>query len=100
MRQSPSRKEISNADVVMSIEALERLSRANRSRATGAQMSRMRNNTFGGNLALWLVRAGKHGQFEQMFLQQNRVYLTWDSLNVDLGSLTSRDALLNDLRQS
>ena len=29
-------------------------------------------------MAIWLIRAGKHGEYEQKFLQENRVYVTWD----------------------
>jgi len=29
-------------------------------------------------MATWLIRAGGHGEYEQKFLQENRVYVTWD----------------------
>jgi restriction system protein len=35
-------------------------------------------------MATWLIRAGKHGEYEQKFLQENRVYVTWDKLDEDL----------------
>lgn len=39
-------------------------------------------------MALWLVRAGRHGEYEKKFLGENRIYLTWDvprtNLNQDL----------------
>jgi restriction system protein len=38
-------------------------------------------------MALWLVRAGGHGEFEDRFLQANRIYLTWERLKIDLGRL-------------
>lgn len=41
-------------------------------------------------MALWLIRAGQHGQFEQRFLEDNRAYLTWGELDQDLGKLTDR----------
>ncbi len=41
-------------------------------------------------MAIWLVRAGSHGEHEQKFIQENRVYVTWDNLNVDLGKLKQR----------
>src|SRR5258706_2725149 len=44
-------------------------------------------------MAIWLNRAGSHGEYEQKFIQENRVYVTWDSLDVDLGKLADRDAL-------
>ena len=44
-------------------------------------------------MAIWLVRAGDHGQFEQKFIQEKRVYVTWDNLNVNLAKLSDRRAL-------
>ena len=44
-------------------------------------------------MALWLVRAGRHGEHEQRFLEENRVYLTWSGLSSDLTKLRSRDEL-------
>jgi len=41
-------------------------------------------------MAVWLIRAGSHGEYEQKFLQENRVYVTWDKLNVDLSKLDNR----------
>lgn len=38
-------------------------------------------------MALWLVRAGKHGEHEARFFGDNRIYLTWDELPQDLSSL-------------
>lgn len=35
-------------------------------------------------MALWLVRAGAHGEYEEKFLTENKVYLTWENLNHDL----------------
>ena len=45
-------------------------------------------------MAIWLVRAGSHGEYEQKFLQENRVYVTWDDLDVNLSSLSGRDKLV------
>ena len=28
-------------------------------------------------MALWMVRAGRHGEHEARFLDESRVYLTW-----------------------
>jgi restriction system protein len=44
-------------------------------------------------MAIWLVRAGSRGEFEQKFLQENRVYVTWDALDVDLSSMSGREQL-------
>lgn len=41
-------------------------------------------------MAIWLIRAGSHGEFEQKFIQENRVYVTWDDLNVNLANLKQR----------
>ncbi|MGB2130645.1 MAG: restriction endonuclease [Marinobacterium sp.] len=49
-------------------------------------------------MELWLTRAGSHGEFEQKFLDEHRVYLTWDGLNSDLGQLESRSALVELLQ--
>ena len=38
-------------------------------------------------MALWLVRAGRHGEYEKKFLDENRIYLTWDGLSHDLAPL-------------
>jgi len=35
-------------------------------------------------MRLWLLRAGKNGEFENKFLTDKRVYLTWDNLDIDL----------------
>ncbi len=39
-------------------------------------------------MAVWLIRAGSHGEYEQKFIQENRVYLTWEGLDVNLAKLT------------
>ncbi len=44
-------------------------------------------------MAVWLVRAGSHGEYEPKFLQENRVYVTWEKLDVDLAGLPDRSAL-------
>jgi restriction system protein len=39
-------------------------------------------------MSLWLIRAGKYGEYESRFLQDARVYLTWGELSVnDLTSI-------------
>lgn len=37
-------------------------------------------------MALWLTRAGKHGEHELKFLELGRVYFTWRGLNKDLSA--------------
>lgn len=44
-------------------------------------------------MALWLVRAGRHGEYEKKFLEENRVYLTWSKLSHDLSALQNRGQL-------
>lgn len=45
-------------------------------------------------MAVWLVRAGSHGEYELKFIQENRIYVTWEDLDVNLQKLTSRDQLV------
>lgn len=44
-------------------------------------------------MALWLIRAGRNGEYEQKFLDESRVYLCWSRLNVDLAQLEKRKDL-------
>lgn len=44
-------------------------------------------------MSIWLIRAGSHGEYEQKFIQENRVYVTWEGLDVDLSKLSNRPAL-------
>ncbi len=41
-------------------------------------------------MAIWLIRAGSHGEYEQKFIQENRVYVTWDGLDINLAKLQQR----------
>lgn len=45
-------------------------------------------------MALWLNRLGRHGEHEDKFLKENRIYLTWNGLNRDLGKLEDRKDLM------
>ncbi len=45
-------------------------------------------------MAIWLIRAGSHGEYEQKFIHDNRVYVTWDGLEVNLATLTERSQLI------
>lgn len=51
-------------------------------------------------MQLWLTRAGSHGEYEQKFLDEGRVYLTWDELNQDLSKLPDRPALISLLEET
>ncbi len=41
-------------------------------------------------MAIWLIRAGAHGEFELKFTEENRVYVTWDNLDVDISKMSDR----------
>jgi restriction system protein len=51
-------------------------------------------------MALWLVRAGEEGEFEERFFGDNRVYLTWPEVEEDLGALSERRDILRVLVQT
>jgi restriction system protein len=44
-------------------------------------------------MAIWLIRAGASGEYEQKFLQENRVYAAFNNLSVNLDILPDRDSL-------
>lgn len=44
-------------------------------------------------MALWLVRAEKHGEFEEKFLSDKKIYLCWDHLCHDLSEIASQAKL-------
>lgn len=44
-------------------------------------------------MPLWLNRSGGHCEHEAKFLQDGRIYLTWNGLNRDLGAIRSREDL-------
>jgi restriction system protein len=48
-------------------------------------------------MALWLVRAGAHGEFEDKFVEDKKLYLTWDDLQLNLKQLPAREDLVNKL---
>ena len=45
-------------------------------------------------MTIWLTRAGAHGEFEQRFIEEKKVYVTWDDTDVNLGELPNREALI------
>lgn len=51
-------------------------------------------------MALWVVRAGEDGEFEERFFGDNRVYLTWPEVKEDLGALPERRDILQVLLQT
>lgn len=50
-------------------------------------------------MAVWLVRAGARGEFEQKFVQENRIYVTWDSLDVNVAAMRERSELFAAMEQ-
>ena len=48
-------------------------------------------------MAVWLVRAGSHGEYQEKFIQEARVYLTWRDLSVDLSKLADKEGLSETL---
>lgn len=48
-------------------------------------------------MAIWLVRAGSHGEHEQKFIAEKRVYVTWSGFNTNISSLSERPALIQSL---
>lgn len=50
-------------------------------------------------MAMWLVRAGSHGEFESKFIQESRVYVTWDRLDINLAALSQRSQLVEAMTE-
>jgi len=50
-------------------------------------------------MAVWLVRAGSAGEYEDKFISESRVYVTWDLLDVNLGDFNQREQVLAELAQ-
>jgi len=48
-------------------------------------------------MAIWLVRAGRSGEFENKFLNDGKIYLTWERLNHDLKLIKSKMDLYKTL---
>ncbi|AYF53274.1 restriction endonuclease [Clostridium novyi] len=44
-------------------------------------------------MSIWLFRAGSNGEYENKFLSDNRVYLTWEDLDVDLNEFKQKEDL-------
>jgi len=41
-------------------------------------------------MVIWLFRAGKFGEFEGKFLDEGKIYLTWEKSNHDLSLITTK----------
>lgn len=51
-------------------------------------------------MSLWLVRAGAYGEHEQKFLDDGRLYLTWDNLTeISLSNASNYDEIKSLLQQ-
>lgn len=48
-------------------------------------------------MSLWMVRAGRHGEFEDRFLDESRIYLTWDAIGANLCHAESRAEIAQPL---
>ena len=51
-------------------------------------------------MALWMLRAGRHGEYEERFLSTSRIYLTWgDTIPDDGRGFQSRADIVQTLRE-
>ena len=48
-------------------------------------------------MAIWLIRAGPHGEYEQQFISKKRVYVTWDRFAVSLTKPIGGDLLTAEM---
>ena len=51
-------------------------------------------------MSLWLVRAGRHGEFEKKFLEDGKIFLTWGEVKQDLSKLLDKDSLRGLLEET
>jgi restriction system protein len=51
-------------------------------------------------MAIWLIRAGENGRYEEKFLQDSRIYVTLPGLSVNLAILPDRDGLSKAMARS
>src|SRR5688572_18520311 len=50
-------------------------------------------------MAIWVIRAGAHGEYESKFTGEGRVYLTWDGLDVNLIRFRHRSELTDAMTE-
>ncbi|WP_243109910.1 restriction endonuclease [Clostridium sp. E02] len=48
-------------------------------------------------MGIWLFRAGKSGEYEEKFLSEGRVYLTWNDFKINLMEYKEKSSLFNKL---
>ncbi|MEZ7892670.1 MAG: restriction endonuclease [Candidatus Wallbacteria bacterium] len=51
-------------------------------------------------MAIWLFRAGRTGEYENKFIEDGKIYLTWDQLNVNLKNFKEKIDLYNYLNEN
>jgi len=51
-------------------------------------------------MALWVCRAGKLGEYETKFIEDNSVYCTWDDLDWDMSAFSDREAFKQEVRKT
>ena len=44
-------------------------------------------------MAMWLCRAGRYGEYENRFLEDGRIYCTWDNLDLSISSFSKKQDL-------
>ena len=44
-------------------------------------------------MSMWLCRAGRYGEYENRFLEDGRIYCTWDNLDVSISSFATKQDL-------
>ena len=48
-------------------------------------------------MSMWLCRAGRYGEFENKFLEDNRIYCTWDNLSESIMQFRTKQICSNTL---
>lgn len=44
-------------------------------------------------MSMWLCRAGRYGEFENKFLEENRIYCTWDNISESIMQFSTKQDL-------
>ena len=50
-------------------------------------------------MALWMIRAGRHGEYEKTFLEEEKAYLGWGGIDEHLSVYTDKPALREFLKE-
>lgn len=51
-------------------------------------------------MALWLCRAGKLGEHETKFIEDNRIYCTWSAIDWDMSQFTDREKFRDKVQET